>query len=360
MKKGLEYWIWLNELTGVGPVLQKRLLEHFESPVKVFNADQSALMAVSGIGLTLSKAICSARSLDAAYLRLELLHQKKINILTYQDDKYPDLAKAWPNNPVVFYYRGQIKNCDHAVSIIGSRHCSSYSKRISIEAAEFLANKKIPVIGGLAKGIEGTAHTACLQAGGYTIAFTGNGLDYCYPKEHLRLQEKISENGAVISQFPPETKPHPKFFLRRNEQIASFCKCLLIVEAGLKSGALHTATIAKQLKREILVPPHEIFDSKGAGSNLLLLDKASLYLRPSQLSGELIPEDANPVLDKTDLQVLTQQEEKIIKLLKDAPKNLMELEAESKMENTVSLLEILSTMELEGLITLQNGFYAID
>ncbi len=82
-------------------------------------------------------------------------------------------------------------------------------KQVVSEAARFLAIKGIPVIGGLSKGVEGYAHTACLKSGGYTLAILGHGLDTCYPKEHRGLMDAIETKGAVISQFPPGTAPHP-------------------------------------------------------------------------------------------------------------------------------------------------------
>jgi DNA processing protein len=362
MNNDLEYWIWLSELPGIGPVLQKRLLDVFKNPFNIYQADKEALLSIPGIGYNLANAVFDSSSLDSAFKRLDELAKKKIKILKYDDLKYPEHAKEWPHNPVIFYYQGNLKKCDQAVSIVGSRRCSAYGKRVSTEAAEYLAHQQIPVISGLAKGIDAIAHTACLKAGGYTMAFPGSGFDHCYPKEHIRLQEKIIENGVIISQFPPETKVHPKYFLKRNEQIASFCKQILIVEAGAKSGALNTAQIAADLKRKILVPPHEIYDTRGLGCNLLLQKTAELYLDPRQLTDQypshFDADCADYMAKNTVDKKLTANEEKIIELLDDCPKSVLQL-AEKTGFTEVTLLELLSDMELEGLLICQNGYYKL-
>lgn len=134
----------------------------------------------------------------------------------------------------------------------------------------------------MAKGIDGYSHTACINAGGYTIAFLGGGVDEVYPKEHAKLMEKIIANGAVISEYPPETKPYPKNFPKRNRLISAFSDKLLVIEAGENSGSLITAQFTKKYNREVLAVPNNIFSKESRGCNKLILNGATLYMYPKQ------------------------------------------------------------------------------
>ncbi|MHB1407626.1 MAG: DNA-processing protein DprA [Desulfitobacteriaceae bacterium] len=115
----------------------------------------------------------------------------QIRLLTYDLPSYPEAVKVLPMAPVLMYYKGYLRENSIGMGIIGSRRCTEYGKRVTSEVAMFLAQQGVPVISGMVKGIDGYAHTACLKAGGYTLAFLGHGLDLCYPKEHLSLQEAI-------------------------------------------------------------------------------------------------------------------------------------------------------------------------
>ncbi|MFA7468852.1 MAG: DNA-processing protein DprA, partial [Desulfotomaculaceae bacterium] len=135
----------------------------------------------------------------------------------------------------------------------------------------------------MARGIDGYAHTACLRAGGYTVAFLANGLDICYPPEHQILMEQIIANGAVISPYPPQTRPVKSNFYKRNALLSAWSYKVLVVEAGLKSGALLTAGFAEQQKKAVLAVPNSIYSPESAGTNQLIARGAELYLEPAQL-----------------------------------------------------------------------------
>ena len=215
------YYIWLTTIKGIGPVAQKNLLKHFKAPENIFNANRREIKKVRGIGDVLSKAI-EGKNLDDAKIILDKCNKSNINILTYDDELYPEKAKEPANSPVVLYYKGAIRKNAMGVGIIGSRRCTNYGKQVTKEAATYLAKNNVSVISGMAKGIDGYAHTACLMANGYTLAFLGSSVDICYPKEHASLMEGIIENGAIISEYPPTTKVRAEYFPRRNMLISSF------------------------------------------------------------------------------------------------------------------------------------------
>lgn len=362
----MEYWIWLSLLKGIGPITQKKLLQHFKTPTCIYESSEEELLSIAGIGPILAQSIRGAHTLDGSFSILEELHKKENKILSYDDPLYPNIAKEMADAPIVLYYKGILREQSACVGIVGSRRCTGYGKQIAVEAAQYLAQHGIPVISGLAKGIDGYAHTACLKAGGYTIAFLGNGLDVNYPKEHAALQAGIEENGAVISEFLPATKARPEHFPRRNALICSWSQKLLVAEASMNSGALITAELSKALGREVLVPPHEIYSLNGKGTNGLIKKGATLYLEPSQLlvndysTGsdlglgfldhlEIIKKNENIIKGHPLNRDLTLVEKQIQTILMDSDKTIQEIGNLSGI-NQVILMEHLSIMELEGLI----------
>lgn len=356
----------------MGPILEKRLLKYLGGPKEIYHANKKELMSVVGVGEALAENIISSRSLDRAYSILEECEKKHIKLMTYYDPLYPSIAKEDTKAPILLYYRGIIREEIEGVGIVGSRKCSSYGKRVTIEAAQYLAQENIPVISGMAKGIDGYAHIACLKAGGYTLAFLGNSVDICYPKEHRELMEGIIENGAVISEYPPNTKPRAEFFPRRNRFISSWSRKVLIAEAAQRSGALITADLAKSQGKEVYVPPHEIYTSTGKGSNQLILRGANLYLNPSQLkikdvdiSSEIksFTESTTPNLKVPKDTIEKKQDkllpmgEKILSCISHTPKSIEEIANQLHMSQ-IDLIEYISTMEIEGIIkTLAGGLY---
>ncbi|MFP3488577.1 DNA-processing protein DprA, partial [Staphylococcus sp. SIMBA_130] len=139
--------------------------------------------------------------------------------LPRDDPLYPSYAKDVAESPVLLYVKGHIKPSLPSVSIVGSRSCSDHARHAAEELSTRLSSLSIPVISGLAKGIDYAAHIACLANSGQPIAFVATGVEDCYPKEHRSLYEAVINEGAVISQYPPGTAPTPKQFIQRNALI---------------------------------------------------------------------------------------------------------------------------------------------
>lgn len=215
------YWLWLAALKGVGPVTQRNLVKEFGSPQAVYTATKVKLKATGGLRSQVIETILDSRSMDLAKRAEELMLQQKINLLTFVDPLYPPSVNNFPNQPAVLYYKGILRPPQKSVGIVGSRRCTAYGKQVTAEVAAFLAQQGITVVSGLAKGIDSYAHTACLKGGGYTLAFIANGPDICYPPEHRSLMDEIMESGAVLSPYPPGTRPRPEYFPLRNRLLSA-------------------------------------------------------------------------------------------------------------------------------------------
>jgi len=162
------------------------------------------------------------------------------------------------------------------VAIVGTRRATAYAERVTRQLAMTLARAGACVISGLARGVDATAHRGALEACGATVAVLGTGLDVCYPKAHAPLQLEIGQRGLLLSELAPHNAAHGGSFPRRNRLIAALAKVTIVVEAGVKSGALITASHALDMGRTVAAVPGPIDVPQSAGSNELLRDGAML------------------------------------------------------------------------------------
>lgn len=353
------YWIWLTQINGLGPKRQRGLLKKFNNPKNIFKASFNELIECEGIGEKIANEIIENNSLEKAKSILDNSLDLNIKLLTLNDPLYPAKAKEIEEMPVLLYYKGNIINNSMGVGIVGSRRCSDYGKTVVKEAATYLAKERISVISGMAKGIDGYAHTACVKAGGYTVAILGNGLDICYPPEHAELMEEIALNGLIISEYPPGTRPNPRHFPRRNLLISVWSHKILVVEAGAKSGSIITANYGKKYGKEIFALPDNIYSEGSRGSNKLIYNNATIYLNKEQLLieenlkyGSLLPNKSRIIKGQVKLDEL---EKSIIELLKaEGTKTFEELSILLSIDN-MDLVETLSLLELEGKLEIQGS-----
>ncbi|RXT03648.1 DNA-processing protein DprA, partial [Ammoniphilus sp. CFH 90114] len=145
----LLYWIWLTDIPSVGPVMQRKLLHRFGTPEAIFQAHESELAEVSGVGPHLANRIRLSRSLEKAKKGLDHMQHKQIQLLTVKDPLYPHEFNMISKAPLVFYYRGYLRGNSVGVGIVGTTRCSEYGKRVAVHAAETFAQYHIPVISGL-------------------------------------------------------------------------------------------------------------------------------------------------------------------------------------------------------------------
>ena len=193
------------------------------------------------------------------------------------DAAYPSALDDCPNPPRVLWARGDLSLLERpTVAIVGTRRATAYAERVTRQLAMTLARAGACVVSGLARGVDGTAHRAALEVCGATVAVLGTGLDVYYPKAHAPLQREIEQRGLVLSEIPPTDAAHPGSFPKRNRIIAALAKVTIVVEAGVKSGALITATHALEMGRTVAAVPGPIDVPQCAGSNELLRDGASL------------------------------------------------------------------------------------
>jgi len=201
----------------------------------------------------------------------------RIQIISPLNRSYPENLKFLLNPPGTLYMLGKLKPTDQfAVAVIGTRIMSSYGKKVTQKIVADLVRHKVTIVSGMARGIDTVAHWSAMKAGGRTIAVLGSGLDVIYPPENENLFHKITQNGAVLSQFPLHTKPLGKNFLLRNQLISGLAKAVLVIEGAKRSGTISTATHAANQGKEVFAIPGPIFSPHSEAPHFLIKEGAHL------------------------------------------------------------------------------------
>jgi DNA processing protein len=194
--------------------------------------------------------------------------------------RYPPLLHDLPDPPAVLFGSGSADvlttlSAEPAVTVVGTRRASPYGTEVAYALGRGLGATGVPVISGLALGIDGTAHRGCLDGGGLPVAVVASGPDVVYPRRHRSLHERVRASGLVLSELPPGTEPFRWSFPARNRIMASLARLTLVVEAADPSGSLITAEFAKDLGRCVAAVPGRITSSVARGTNNLLKDGAT-------------------------------------------------------------------------------------
>ena len=301
------FWLAWSQVSGIGPILLKRLQTHFMSLSKAWEASPNQLKEVEGFGNKTIQAVVEKRSkIDPEKLLKQHL-EKNPNFWTPADVEYPRLLLETPNPPPILYYQGKVqisenKGITPTVAIVGTRSLSEYGKRWTRKISAALTKQGFTIVSGMADGIDTEAHDACLEVGGRTLAVLGTGVDVVYPPRNRSLYERILNNGLVLSEYPAGTQPNRTNFPPRNRIIAGLSRAVLVMEAPTKSGALITADVANEIKRNVYVLTARLDDYNSHGC-LKLLNKGATPI-PIELDQLLTMLGAKPLVEKADFSSL--------------------------------------------------------
>ncbi|MCJ7829787.1 MAG: DNA-protecting protein DprA, partial [Desulfobacterales bacterium] len=195
-------WFALKSVPGVGNHIFKRLWERFKTPEGVFAASHETLRQVDGLTPRIVAAIKSHQIPDRVQAELEQAMRNPYSIVTLSDPQYPPLLREIPDPPPFLYVHGRLDPAGRHLAVVGSRNATAYGISITRRLCSDLATHGLIVVSGMARGIDTAAHTGALLGQGQTVAVLGSGLEKIYPIENKKLVHKISENGAVVSEFP--------------------------------------------------------------------------------------------------------------------------------------------------------------
>jgi DNA processing protein len=284
----LEACVALNMVPQMGPVRLRRLLDAFGSAEKILLARADQLAAVDGIGRGLADNISRWQDFADPAAELKKATDLGARVITSEDEEYPAALREIHDPPIVLYVRGHLTERDrNTVAVVGSRKASHYATECAKKLSFQMAYAGLTVVSGLARGIDTAAHQGALAAKGRTIAVIGSGLGELYPPENAALADRIAESGAVISEFPIETKPDRQTFPIRNRIVTGMSFGVLVVEAGANSGALISANMAAEQGRTLYAVPGRIDSPAALGSNRLIQQGAKLVISVDDILDDL-------------------------------------------------------------------------
>ena len=284
-------WLALRRVKGLGCVSFKKLAAEFAEPRKIFAASRSALEQVEDLRADAIDGIVDFHEWAEVNDEIGRVRDAGITLVGYSDASYPARLRTIADPPPLLYVKGELYSVDDkAVAIVGSRSASDYGRRVARDLARGLAGAGFTVVSGMARGIDGMAHETALNSGGRTIAVLGSGVERAYPPEHDKLYQRISTNGAVVSELPIGTRPLAFNFPARNRLISGLSLGVVVVEATEKSGSLITASLAVDQGREVFAVPGEVGSSRSRGTHRLIRQGAKLVETIDDILEEIAPQ----------------------------------------------------------------------
>ncbi len=364
MDEEIKYLLALTMIPSIGSITARKLIIHSGSASAVFREKKQTLIKIPGIGDILAERALSGDLLEKAENEIAFCERNEIRIMDFYSEKYPTRLKNCPDAPLILFYRGQ--HCFDSmkmVSVVGTRRASSYGTEICETLVKDIshAHRNAVIVSGLAYGIDYQAHLAALKNNLKTIAVLGHGLHTLYPSQHKHLALKIMDNGCLCTDFCSDMEPERNNFIKRNRIIAGLSDATIVVESGLKGGALITADIASSYNRDVFAFPGRAGDEKSMGCNALIkFHKAGMIegLKDLEyfLGWQRGTNDPAP-RQKLLFTDLSEQEEMVVKVLREEDK--ISLDSLSlKLKWPVSKVSaILLNLEFEGIIRTYPGNY---
>jgi DNA processing protein len=352
-KQKLTDILTLLDIPGIGRGRYNNLIKKFGSPQRVLSASVNELENIPGIAHAIASEIVRYEKSDHINETVDKIIQLEWNIYFSDSQEFPKKLSLIPeiDIPPVFYTQGKTIDFDKSmIAIVGSRHASEKGKQFAYRLARDLSQSGVVVVSGMAEGIDSFAHQGALDGEGETIAVWGNSLDIVYPPSNKKLAKNIIENGMVISEYPPQTKPDRTNFPERNRIISGLCEGVVVVEAGRKSGALITASEALKQGRELFAVPGSPDFKMSEGTNRLIQSGAKLITGINDIFEEL-PRLKGVVTSKQfkKLPDMTDMEKKIVDLIAEKPLQVDNISRELNLPVPESM-EFLLALELKGIV----------
>ncbi len=355
-------YLRLAMVPGLGPITAQHLLTATGSPQAVFSLTMSQLQSVRGVGGERARRIADPAGAEAVAEEQARCRRAGIRLVTRCDQDYPREFAQLADPPLAIWIKGELERRDRlALAVVGPRRPSAYGHRQAHRFSLQLAGLGTTLVSGLARGIDTVVHQAALAANGRTLAVLGSGFAHPYPRENEQLLEEIAAgNGAVISEYPLDSKPTAGSFPRRNRLVAALSLAALIIEAGKRSGALITARLSGELGHEVMVLPGPIDRPEHQGANQLIRDGATLVT-----SVEEVLQEVDPLLTLNRGQnlpairpepELNGRERQVYGLLSDEPRSVDDIHRVCRLPAS-SISATLISLELRRLARKQPGGY---
>jgi DNA processing protein len=352
----LKHKIALGLIPRIGDINARKLVAHFGSVEAVFHEPYRTLTKIPGIGSGLAKYICDRSYLEAAEKEAEYVTRHSIRTFFYLDNDYPFRLRQCDDSPVVFFFKG---NCDldasKILSVVGTRSATPRGKEMCDKIISGLAagHPDLVIISGLAYGIDIASHKAALSNNLPTIAVLANGLKTIYPSIHKLTADAMLKNGGLLTDFLSDALPERNNFIKRNRIIAGLSDATLVVESGVKGGALITADIAGSYNRDVFAVPGRPEDQWSAGCNSLIKSNKAAMAESSddiEFFLDWKPAKSKPPIQRTLFSEMTDTEKMIFDLLSKENELTIDSICRTLDLPVYKLSAMLLQMEFKGII----------
>ncbi len=373
------YWIWLQHALGAGSTKPNRILSTFPSLREFYEAGRRAWL-LEGYFTQKELRALEAWSAGEASALLEYSRKLGQRVVTPEDGEYPELLRQIPNPPCALYVKGDLSCLSGrlSIAIVGTRRATATGRSAARSIAFELAKKGVVVVSGGALGIDTAAHQGALQAGGRTVCVLGCGIDAEYLMVNASLRDAAAANGALISEYPPETQPIGSNFPIRNRIISGLSAGTLVVEAASRSGSLITADFALDQGRDVFAVPADIFSPVSQGVNGLIKSGAKPVSRADEILEEysgrfpekilldggktngiikdngMFPGAQEKETEEPESKSFSEDAEAVRAVLTKIPSLVSEIGAKTKLP-PARLLSAITELELEGAAEAYSG-----
>lgn len=353
--------LWM--IPGIGPRRITRLLSHFENPEDIFTASPKRLSEILNIGLDKTRLIPDALNTKQFKDEIRQLEKYDLDVVNFTQPEYPKLLKEIYNAPPILFLKGKIDfNSGLPIAFVGSRKASFAGKNLCEKIIKRLSeiHSDIVIISGLALGIDSTAHNAALDNGLKTVSVLAGGLSSIYPARNKNLAERVSQNGALVTEFPTRVQPSASNFPLRNRIISGLSKGTVVVEAGERSGASITAGYTLEQNRELFAFPGQADSPFYRGTNRMIQKgQAKLILDAEDILEEFLTNIQLSIKDSLTKDscskpVLNVEEKVVLDYLQNGCMHQNALSSKSGLP-IHRILPALTSLELKGLIVSKPG-----
>ncbi len=317
----LKYAMALAMTEGVGSVVARKLLSVIETPEEVFRESKKNLSKIPFLNTKIIDLLKESSVFDKVNMELEFMEKHRISAVFCHDKAFPIRLNECYDAPIILYYKGNIKfNSPKIISIVGTRRVTPYGLRMTEKIINGLAemNQDVLIISGLAYGIDIAAHRFALRNNLSTVAVLAHGLDTIYPTAHNETAIDMQHDGGIITEFRQSTIPEAANFVKRNRIVAGMADATIVVESGVKGGAMITANLAFSYDREVMAVPGNADSYYSKGCNWLIKTQKASVIESADDLVELmnwsIPDNKKPVQKKLFIE-LNPEEQKIYDLI---------------------------------------------
>ena len=348
-RKDIKYWVGFSFVPSIGRVRLNQLEDYFGNLEDAWQATPAELKRAR-LDNSSIQAVTHWRPKVSLEAEMEKLDRYGVTVFTWHDAGYPSRLKEIYDYPPILYVRGSLLPEDEwCLAVVGTRRATVYGRQVTEEIVADLAQSRITIASGLAKGIDSIAHHSALEAGGRSIAVFACGLDTVYPSENADLARRIMRQGALISEYPLGTRPKPENFPRRNRIMSGLSLGVLVTEAGKTSGALITANLALEQDREVFVIPGSILSPASRGTNHLIQEGAKLVQDYTDILEELNLMAVAQQIEMKEIIPASDTESLLLKQLSAEPTHIDEVCRSSGLPVS-AVSSTLAMMELKGLV----------